>query len=149
MCRTKSTARRSYMVAAKSCSSEDDISLGANQEEAHAPSPVAVSSSAETACLHSGMSSPASTRHSGRTTFQCKFVSIFFNYNIIYEKLINILLIYFIFRFTNIEAARVITLAFKSSMEILLFQWSQLSRHPDWRPYINPWFQRFQVGINF
>jgi hypothetical protein len=38
MRRTKSTARRSRMVAACSSSSEDDISLGACQEEAPAPS---------------------------------------------------------------------------------------------------------------
>jgi hypothetical protein len=34
MCRTKSTACRSHMIAASSSSSEDDISLSANQEEA-------------------------------------------------------------------------------------------------------------------
>jgi hypothetical protein len=34
MCRTKLTARRSHRVAASSSSSEDDMSLGANQEEA-------------------------------------------------------------------------------------------------------------------
>jgi len=58
-------------------------------------------------------------------TFQCKFVKvlIFFknNYNIIYEVII-IEFISFIFRFTNIEAARVISSAFKSSIEIALFQ---------------------------
>jgi hypothetical protein len=32
--------------------------------------------SAEAACLHSGINLPASTRHSGRTTFQCKFVKV-------------------------------------------------------------------------
>jgi len=100
MRRTKSTARRSRMVAASSYSSEDDISLGASQEEAHLrhqpmlPFPVRFHS-AETACLRSGINSPASTRHSGRTTFQCKFVKVlvFFNYKIIYEQLINISLI--------------------------------------------------------
>ncbi|KAL9350584.1 hypothetical protein Peur_057839 [Populus x canadensis] len=45
--------------------------------------------------------------------------------------------------FTNIEAARTITLAFKSSMEIPLFQWSQVSRHPKWKPNIDAWFRRF------
>ena len=35
MRRTKSTTRRLHRVAASSSSSEDDISLGANQEEAH------------------------------------------------------------------------------------------------------------------
>jgi hypothetical protein len=34
MRRTKSTARRSHMVAASSSSSEDDMSLGADQKEA-------------------------------------------------------------------------------------------------------------------
>jgi len=54
----------------------------------------------------------------------------FYTYNIIYEQLINILFILFNFRFTNIKAAQTITLAFKSSMKIQLFQWSQVSRHP-------------------
>jgi hypothetical protein len=34
----------------------------------------------------------------------------------------------------------IITSTFKSSMEIVLFQWSQVFRHPDWRPYIDAWF---------
>jgi hypothetical protein len=51
--------------------------------------------------------------------------------------------------FTNIEAVRVISSAFKSSMEILLFQWSQVSRHPEWIPQIDAWFDRFEVGVNF
>jgi len=38
---------------------------------------------------------------------------------------------------------------FKSSMEILLFQWSQVSRHPEWIPQIDAWFDRFEVGVNF
>ena len=59
------------------------------------------------------------------------------------------LLLLFNFRFTNIEAARTITLAFKSSMKIPLFQWSQVSRHPEWKPNIDAWFKRFQVGVNF
>ncbi|XP_073262478.1 uncharacterized protein [Populus alba] len=46
--------------------------------------------------------------------------------------------------FTNIEAARVISSAFKASMEIPLFQWSQISRHPEWMPQINAWFRRFE-----
>jgi hypothetical protein len=104
--------------------------------------------SAEAVCLHSGVNSPASTRHIGRTTFHCKFVLVlvFVTYNIFYEQLINIL---FIFRFTNIKVARVITSTFESSMEIPLFQWSQVSKHPDWRPYIDVWFRRFQIGVNF
>jgi hypothetical protein len=106
---------------------------------------------AEAVCLHSGVNSPASMRHIGRTTFQCKFVLVlvFFTYNIICEQLINISLILFIFKFTNIEASRVITSAFKSSMEIPLFQWSKVYRHPDWRPYIDAWFRRFEVSVNF
>ena len=46
MRRTKSIARRSRMVVASSSSSEDDISLGACQEEALAPSTDAASSNA-------------------------------------------------------------------------------------------------------
>jgi hypothetical protein len=107
--------------------------------------------SAEAACLRSGINLPASTRHSGRMTFQCKFVKVLVfvkkNYNIIYE-VITIEFISFIFRFTNIEAARVISSAFKSSMEIPLFQWSQISKHPEWMPQINAWFNRIEVGIN-
>jgi len=34
--------------------------------------------SVEAMCLHSGINSPASTRHIGRTTFQCKFVLVLF-----------------------------------------------------------------------
>jgi hypothetical protein len=37
MCIMKSTVRRSHMVAASSSSSENDISLGVNQEEVPAP----------------------------------------------------------------------------------------------------------------
>ena len=76
--------------------------------------------------------------------------SFFFyiNYNIIYEQQITISLISFIFRFTNIEATRVISSAFKSLIEILLFQWSQISRHPEWTLQINAWFDRFEVGVN-
>ena len=50
MRRTKSTARRSRMVAASSSSSEDDISLGACQEEAPVPSTDAAPSSAVSQC---------------------------------------------------------------------------------------------------
>jgi hypothetical protein len=46
MHRTKSTARRSRMVAASSSSSKDDISLGVSQEEAPTPSTDVASSSA-------------------------------------------------------------------------------------------------------
>ena len=34
------------------------------------------------------------------------------------------------FKFTNIEAAKTIISTFKSSIEISLFQWTQVSRHP-------------------
>jgi len=46
MCRTKSTACRSYMITTSSFSSEDDISLSANQEEAPAATRDATSSNA-------------------------------------------------------------------------------------------------------
>ena len=76
----KSTARRSRMVATSSSSSDDDISLGASQEEDLRRQPMlplpARFNSAKTACLRSGINSPVSTRHSGRTTFQCKFVKV-------------------------------------------------------------------------
>jgi len=61
----------------------------------------------------------------------CLGFNFFFTYNIIYEQLINILLILFIFMYTNIEAAQTITSAFKSSMKIPLFQSSQVSKHPE------------------
>jgi gamma-glutamyltranspeptidase len=44
--RTKSTARYSHLVAASSSSSKDDMSLGADQEEAPVPTRDATSSSA-------------------------------------------------------------------------------------------------------
>jgi hypothetical protein len=48
------------------------------------------------------------------------------------------------------EATRVISSAlFKSSMEIPLFQWSQVSRHSEWIPQIDAWFDKFEVGVNF
>jgi hypothetical protein len=34
-------------------------------------------------------------------------------------------------------------------MEIPLFQWSQISKHPKWMPQINAWFDRFEVGVNY
>jgi hypothetical protein len=45
MLRTKSTTRRSHMVAASSSSNEDDMSLGVNQEEVPALPTDAASSS--------------------------------------------------------------------------------------------------------
>ena len=83
MRRTKTRDGRSGVVAASSSSSEDDISLGASQEEA--PTPLApstdVASSSGTSQRRGGVPSqrnylPASTRYSGRTTFQCKFVKV-------------------------------------------------------------------------
>jgi hypothetical protein len=65
---------------------------------------------------------------------------------IIFEKLISINECYF--RFTNIEASRTITSAMKSSIEEPLFQWSQVSKSPKWKPMIDPWFKRFKVSIN-
>jgi len=132
MRRMKTRAGRSCMVAASSSSSEDDISLGVSQEghlhhlrrQPMLPLP-ALLHSAEAACLRSGINLPASTRHSGRTTFQCKFVKVlvffFLNYNIIY-KVITIEFISFIFRFTNIEAARVISSAF-TNITVLNISW--------------------------
>jgi len=46
MRRTKSTARYEHMVATNSFSSDDDVSLGADQEEAPAATHEAASSSA-------------------------------------------------------------------------------------------------------
>jgi len=34
-------------------------------------------------------------------------------------------------------------------MEIPLFQWSQVSRHPEWIPQIDTWFDKFEVGVIF
>jgi hypothetical protein len=34
-------------------------------------------------------------------------------------------------------------------MEIPLFQWSQVSRHPEWITQIDAWFSRFEVSVNF
>ena len=83
MSRMKTRASRSRMVATSSSSSEDDISLGASQEEAPTPptpSTDAAYSSATSqrrgGVLRNGINLPASTRHSGRTTFQCKFVKV-------------------------------------------------------------------------
>jgi hypothetical protein len=50
MRRMKSTTRREQMVAASSSSSEDDLSLGADQEEAPEPTHDAASFSAVSQC---------------------------------------------------------------------------------------------------
>jgi len=33
-------------------------------------------------------------------------------------------------------------------MEILLFQWSQVSKHPEWKSEVDAWFSMFNVSIN-
>jgi hypothetical protein len=77
MRRMKSTTRRQQTVAASSFSSKDDF-LGADHEEAPKPTCDATSCSAVSqrrgGVLHSDVNSPASTRHNGRMTFQCRFV---------------------------------------------------------------------------
>jgi hypothetical protein len=76
----KSTTHRQYMVTTSSFSSDDDLSLGGDQEEAPAPTRDATSSSAVSQCRGGVPSqrghSPTSTRHMGRTIFQCKFVLV-------------------------------------------------------------------------
>jgi hypothetical protein len=79
----KTRAGRSRTVASSSSSRDDDISLGASQEEAPTPptpSTDAASSSGTSQC-RGGVPSQRNqfTRkygHSGRTTFQCKFVKV-------------------------------------------------------------------------
>jgi len=147
MRRMKSIARRQQTVATSSFSSEEDVSLGADHGEESVPICDATFSSAVS--QHRG--GVPSQRGQFTRKYQaqwkddlsmsvCLGFSFFYTYNIIYEQLINILLILFNFRFTNIKAARTITSAFKSSIEIPLFQWSQVSRHPEWRPNIDAWF---------
>ena len=78
MRRMKSTAHRQKTIAVSSSSSEEDVSLGADHDEESTPIVMlpllARFHSAEAVCLHSGVNSPASTRHNGRMTSQCKFV---------------------------------------------------------------------------
>jgi len=78
MHRMKSTARLQQTVAASSFSSDDDLSLGADHEEASAPTCDAASSSAVSQrrddVPSQRINSPPSTRHNGRMTFQCQFV---------------------------------------------------------------------------
>jgi hypothetical protein len=57
----------------------------------------------------------------------CIDLSFFSSFNVICEQLINIVLIFLIFRFTNIETARVL----KS----------------DWKTYIDSWFRKFEVSV--
>ncbi|KAL9374230.1 hypothetical protein Peur_033850 [Populus x canadensis] len=126
MRRTKTRASRSSAVAASSSSSEDDISLGAAQEEA--PTPPAPSTNAAS-------SSGTSQRRGGVPSQRNQFTR---KYEAQWKDDLSM--------FTNIEAARVISSAFKSSMEIPLFQWSQISKHPEWMPQLNAWFGRFQAA---
>jgi hypothetical protein len=75
MRRMKSTGCHQETVASSSSSSEEDISLGADHDDASAQSLLlARFHSAEAVYLHSGVNSPASTKHNGRMTSQCKFV---------------------------------------------------------------------------
>jgi len=39
---------------------------------------------------------------------------------------------YFIFRFINLEAARIITLTVKASLKAPFFHYSKLKDHPEW-----------------
>jgi len=153
MRRMKSTAHRQQTVAASFFSSEDDLSLGADHEEAHAPTCDAASSSAVSQRRGGVPSQQGQFTRKYQAQWKddlsmsvCLGFSFFYTYNIIYEQLINIL---FNFRFTNIEAARTIISTFKLLIEIPLFQWCQVSKHPKWRPNIDAWFRRFQVGVNF
>lgn len=121
MHRTKTTARRSHRVATSSSSTEDDMYLDANQEEAPAPSSNAASFSAVSQ-RRGGVLSQGNHSTSKYETQWKDDLSMF----------------------TNIEVARVISSAFKSSMEIPLFQWSRVSRHPEWIPNIDAWFDKFE-----
>ena len=116
------------MIVASFSNNEDDLSLGADHEETPA-STCDVASSSTVSQRRGSVPSQQSqfTRKyqaqwkDGLSMLVCLGLSFFFTYNIIYEQLMNILLILFNFRFINIKVARIITLAFKSSMEILLF----------------------------
>jgi hypothetical protein len=65
---------------------------------------------------------------------------------IIFEKLISINECYF--RFTNIKASRTITSTMKSSIEVPLFQWSQVFKNLKWKPMIDAWLKRLKISIN-
>jgi len=126
----KSTARCQQTVAVSASSSDDDLSLGADHEETPVPTCDVASSSAVS--QHKGGVPSQRGQFTRKYQAQWKddlsmsvclgFSFFIYTYNIIYEQLINILLILFTFRFTNIKAARIITSAFKSSMKIPLFQ---------------------------
>jgi len=52
------------------------------------------------------------------------------------------------FRFTNTEAVRTIASMMISSMEIQLFQLSQVFKYLECKPIIHAWFRRFKISIN-
>jgi hypothetical protein len=74
----KSITRRQQTVAASSFSNEEDVSLGADHGEESTTTCDAPSSSAisqrRSGVPSKRVNSPASTRHNGRMTSQCKFV---------------------------------------------------------------------------
>jgi hypothetical protein len=78
--------------------------------------------------------------------FNVSLFSLHNNLLIIFEKLISINKCNF--WFTNIEAIITISSTMISSMEILLFLWSQVSKHPKLKPMIDAWFGRFKVSVN-
>jgi len=82
MRRTKTRAGRSSRVAASSSNNEDDISLGASQEEAPTPPAPSTDVASSSGTSQRRINLPASTRHSGRMTFQCKFVKVLFFFKI-------------------------------------------------------------------
>jgi hypothetical protein len=51
------------------------------------------------------------------------------------------------FRFINVEVARTIISAMESSMEMSLFQWSQVFKNLEWKPMIDAWFGKFRISI--
>jgi len=78
MRRMKSTACCQRTVAGSSSSSEEDVSLGADNGEESTPTCDAASSSAvsqhRTGVPLQRVNLPTSTRYNGRMTSQCKFV---------------------------------------------------------------------------
>ena len=82
MHRRKSSVRREHMITASSSSSDDhnNVSWGADQEDTPMSTHDAAFSSVVPQCRGGvpscGIHSPASMRRIGRTTFQCKFVSV-------------------------------------------------------------------------
>jgi hypothetical protein len=97
----------------------------------------------ERGSLHNEIHLFETTRLSERTTFQYRIVFSSYRHLIIFEKLISINECNFMF--INIEVVRTITSAMKSSMKILLFQWSQVFKHSEWKHMIDAWFRRFNV----